>query len=74
MVMLAVALVAFAGCTEKPPESEAARSEPVAGAEEEFSNETTVNESCEEGYTKFTICPSDEIEPKLDSKGEPSRG
>ncbi|GEM_PF-691823 len=74
VVMLAVALVAFAGCTEKQPESEAAGSEPAAGAEEEVSNETTVNESCEEEYTKFTICPADEIEPKLDSKGEPSSG
>lgn len=72
--MLAVALVAFAGCTEKSPESEAAGSVPESGAEEDLSNETTVNESCEDYYTKFTICPADEIEPKLDSKGEPSPG
>ena len=72
--MLAVALVAFAGCTEKQPESEAAGSEPAAGAGEEFSNETTVNDSCEDDYTKFTACPADEIEPKIDSKGEPSPG
>jgi hypothetical protein len=72
--MLAVALVAFAGCTEKPAESEPAGSEPAAGAGEEVSNETTVNESCEDDYTKFTACPADEIEPKLDSKGESSPG
>jgi hypothetical protein len=72
--MLAVALVAFAGCTEKSPESEAEGSGAATGAEEELSNETTVNESCEDYYTKFTICPADEIEPKLDSKGEPSPG
>lgn len=69
-----MALVAFAGCTEKSPESEVAGSESAAGAEEEVSNETTVNASCEVEYTKFTTCPADEIEPKLDSKEEPSPG
>jgi hypothetical protein len=72
--MLAAALVAFAGCAEKSTESEAAVSGPESGSEEEFSGETMVNESCEDDYTKFTICPADEIEPKLDSKGEPSPG
>ena len=67
--MLAAALVAFTGCTEKSPESEAAASEPGAGAGEEISNQTTVNESCEEDYMKFTSCPPEEIEPELDSEG-----
>ncbi len=71
--MLAAALVAFAGCAEKPTDSEAG-SGPAADSEEEFSTETMVNESCEDEYTKFTICPADEIEPKLDSNGEPSPG
>ena len=70
--MLAAALVAFAGCAEKSTEPEA--SGPESGSEEEFSTETMVNESCEDEYTKFTICPADEIEPKLDSNGEPSPG
>jgi len=74
VVMLAAALVAFTGCTEKSSDSEAAGSEPAADAEMEFTSETTVNESCEEVYTKFTACPADEIEPELDSKGEPSPG
>jgi hypothetical protein len=71
--MLAAALAAFAGCTEKSTEPQAVGSGPEAGAEV-FSNETTVNESCVDEYTKFTACPADEIEPKLDSKGEPSSG
>lgn len=72
MVMLAAALVAFAGCAERSTEPEASSSAPESGSGEEFSGETMVNESCEEEYTKFTICPADEIEPKLDSEGEPS--
>ena len=69
VVMLAAALVAFTGCTEKSPESEPAVSEPAAGAGEEISNETTVNESCEVEYTKFTSCDGDGIEPELGSEG-----
>ncbi|HOO53397.1 MAG TPA: hypothetical protein PLY09_00610 [Methanothrix sp.] len=71
--MLAAAFVAFAGCAEKSTEEKAAASGTEAGAEG-FSNETAVNESCEDEFTKFTVCPADEIEPKLDSKGEPSPG
>ena len=71
--MLAAAFVAFAGCAEKSTDQKAAASGPEAGAEV-FSNETTVNESCEDEYTKFTACPAGEIEPDLDSKGEPSPG
>jgi hypothetical protein len=67
--MLTVAFVAFAGCAEKATEPQSMGSGPEAGSEE-FSNETTVNESCEDEYTKFTACPADEMEPKLDSKGE----
>ncbi|HPJ30510.1 MAG TPA: hypothetical protein PLZ42_03880 [Methanothrix sp.] len=67
MVMLAAALVAFTGCTERSPESEPAVSEPDSVAGEEILNET-VNESCEEDYMKFTSCPPEEIEPDLSSE------
>jgi hypothetical protein len=67
--MLAAALAVFAGCAEKSTDQKATASGP-----EEFSNESTVNESCEDEYTKFTACPADEIEPELDSGGEPSPG
>ena len=72
--MLAAAFVAFAGCAEKSTEETAACSGPEAGAEEEFSGETMVNESCEDEFTKFTACPAGEMEPELDSKSEPSPG
>jgi len=66
--MLALALVAFTGCTEKSPESEPAVSDSGGDGGEEISNET-VNESCEVGYTKFTSCDADEIEPDVGSEG-----
>lgn len=72
--MLAAALAVFAGCAEKSTVEKSAGSGTEAGAGEVFSSEPTVNESCEEEYVKFTACPADEIEPTIDSKGEPSSG
>lgn len=72
--MLAAALVAFAGCAERSTEPENSGPAPETISGEELSGETTVNESCEDEFTKFTACPAEEIEPKLDSNGEPSPG
>jgi hypothetical protein len=71
--MLAASLAIFAGCAEKSTEEKPAISGTDADAGEAFSGEPTVNESCVEEYVKFTACPADEMEmePKIDSKGEP---
>ncbi len=69
LMMLALALVAFSGCAEKSSESEPAALRFGSGCSgEEISNET-VNESCEDDYTKFTSCDADGIEPDVGSEG-----
>lgn len=64
-LMMAAALVAFSGCAERSTGPEAGEEATFAGTGDGPSNET-VEEACEDDYTKVTVCPADEIEPDLE--------
>lgn len=64
-LMMAAALVALSGCAERSTGPEAGEDGAIAASGDGFSNET-VEEACEDDYTKVTVCPADEIGPDLE--------